>query len=254
MVRFDARIARSVTAAVSLVVLIQRPAGAQIPETFTNLKVLPRDITRPALIRLMRGIAGDLGLRCHNCHVGGDSVTLQGVDFASDSLEQKRVARRMLEMVATINRDYIDRIAPDSASRIAVTCGTCHRRVSRPEPIESVVRRIVAQEGLPKASAEYRRLRAIYYGSASYDFSDLPLRVLAADMAASGGKAEALGILRLNLEHHPGSSPSYAMLGRIVLSNGDTAQGIGFLERALELAPGDRFLQAEIERVRGKRR
>jgi hypothetical protein len=185
--------------------------------------------------------------------VGGDSLTLQGVDFASDSLERKRTARRMLEMVATINRDYISQVAPDSATRIPVTCGTCHRRVSRPEPIESVVRRIVTKEGLPQAGAEYRRLREIYYGSASYDFSDLPLRALANELATGGAKPQALGVLRLNLEHHPGSSPTYALLGRIVMSTGDTAQGIGFLERALELAPGDRFLQAELERVRGKR-
>ena len=67
------RLARALTrkalaAAVVLVVSIGAVA-AQIPDKFENLKVLPKDIPQRELIDVMRGFAGALGFRCHNCHV-----------------------------------------------------------------------------------------------------------------------------------------------------------------------------------------
>ena len=71
-------------------------AHAQIPQTFKNLKVLPKDISRPALVGQMREVAGALGVRCGFCHAGGNPQTLEGVDFASDSLETKYFALGLL--------------------------------------------------------------------------------------------------------------------------------------------------------------
>src|SRR5262249_38141287 len=48
---------------------------AQIPATFKNLKVLPKDISRPALVGQMRQVAGALGVRCGFCHAGGNPQT-----------------------------------------------------------------------------------------------------------------------------------------------------------------------------------
>ena len=35
----------------------------------TNLKVLPKDIARPALTAMMRGYQSSLGVQCNHCHV-----------------------------------------------------------------------------------------------------------------------------------------------------------------------------------------
>src|SRR6187402_2128823 len=41
-------------------VLAATSASAQIPDKFTNLKVLPKDTPKPELVKIMRGFAGDL--------------------------------------------------------------------------------------------------------------------------------------------------------------------------------------------------
>jgi tetratricopeptide (TPR) repeat protein len=225
------------------------PLGAQIPTKYTNLKVLPADIERPALVFTMRNIAGSLGVRCDHCHVGGDPETLRGVDFASDSLPSKRTARRMLEMVRAINQDYVAAIAPDSTRRIEVTCFTCHRGVQRPEPLERILIRLATTEGLPAAMTEYRKLRGTYYGRAAYDFGEgiLPW---AAELLLATRPDLSLELLRSNLEFFPSSAPTYSLMGRISLQRGDTAQAIAHFTRALELLPGDRFLTQALERLR----
>src|SRR5688572_31654917 len=105
-------------------------AFAQIPQTFTNLQVLPKDIPRPQLVATMRGFAGALGVRCTHCHVGPDD--LQGMDFATDEKESKKVARTMLRMVRGINADVIGTLPAADPPRQQVTCLTCHRREAKP--------------------------------------------------------------------------------------------------------------------------
>ena len=76
-----------------LIVLLALTAGAtaQIPDKFTNLQVLPKDTSKTDLVGIMRNYAGDLGVRCGFCHAGGDPNTLQGVNFASDENEKRRL-------------------------------------------------------------------------------------------------------------------------------------------------------------------
>ena len=62
---------RGLIALTALVVLtVAGPATAQIPDEFTNLKVLPEDIGKRDLVNIMRGFAGAIGKRCNYCHVG----------------------------------------------------------------------------------------------------------------------------------------------------------------------------------------
>ena len=101
----------ALTAAFTLVVLlvIGLPvAQAQIPEEFTNLKVLPEDISKGELVGIMRGMAGGLGVRCNHCHQGPDN--LQGMDFATDDKESKRTARAMMIMMNAINKDHLAKL------------------------------------------------------------------------------------------------------------------------------------------------
>ena len=107
------------------------PAPAQIPEKFTNLQVLPRDIPREELVRIMRGFTGALGVRCNHCHVGPGPATLEGFDFASDAKETKRVARVMMRMTGEINGRLLPQTGRSPLTE--VRCMTCHRGAAKPE-------------------------------------------------------------------------------------------------------------------------
>ena len=107
------------------------PAPAQIPEKFTNLQVLPRDIPREELVRVMRGFTGALGVRCNHCHVGPGPATLEGFDFASDDKETKRVARVMMRMTQEINTRLLPQTGRSPLTE--VRCMTCHRGAAKPE-------------------------------------------------------------------------------------------------------------------------
>jgi hypothetical protein len=89
---------------------ISTGAGAQIPDKFTNLQVLPKEIPKSELVSIMRNYAGDLGVRCGFCHTGGDPNTLQGVNFASDENDKKKTARLMIRMVQSINQDQLTKL------------------------------------------------------------------------------------------------------------------------------------------------
>src|SRR3954447_24639370 len=85
---------------------------AQAPEKFTNLQFFPKDISKKELTNTMRGFSFSLGVRCEFCHVQGEDKKL---DFPNDSKPEKQKARAMLQMVATINRDYLAKL-PGGAS------------------------------------------------------------------------------------------------------------------------------------------
>jgi hypothetical protein len=100
-------------------------AAGQIPERYTNLQILSKDIQRPALVAVMRSFAMELGVRCEHCHLG-EGNDLSQFDFASDTRPAKATARKMLKMIETINRDALKDVG-DPARLPKVTCYTCHR-------------------------------------------------------------------------------------------------------------------------------
>jgi photosynthetic reaction center cytochrome c subunit len=102
------------------------PTFAQIPETYTNLKLLPGDIKRQDLMDTMRGFSKALGVRCHFCHKGEEGQPLSTFDFASDDNKHKPIARTMMTMVGAINTVHLKGLGdPDQPARI--TCHTCHQ-------------------------------------------------------------------------------------------------------------------------------
>lgn len=111
-------------------------AADQIPQKFTNLQVLPKNISHPDLVATMKGFTSSLGVRCEHCHVGeGDD--LSKFDFASDAKPMKKVARTMVHMVDHINGEHLKGIG-DPARQPKVTCFTCHRGEKTPATIRSV--------------------------------------------------------------------------------------------------------------------
>ena len=107
------------------------PASAQIPDEFTNLTVLPKDIGKRQIVAIMRNFASSLGTRCHHCHVGEDPNSLKGSDFASDAKETKQVARAMMKMTSEINDRLMPTIGRESPLR--VRCVTCHAGLDKPQ-------------------------------------------------------------------------------------------------------------------------
>jgi hypothetical protein len=105
------------------------PAAQPAPPPFKNLKVFPKDISRPDLIANMKFFAQSLGVRCTFCHVGTEGQPLSTFDFASDAKDKKLTARKMLAMVHRINAEDFH---VTDFSKVKVTCFTCHRGSTKP--------------------------------------------------------------------------------------------------------------------------
>jgi hypothetical protein len=103
-----------------------------IPEKFTNLQVLPRDILRADLVPVMRGFSLQLDVSCEHCHVG-EGRDLSKFDFASDAKPPKAVARKMMLMLRAINGPLLEGVGtPAAPGGPKVTCFTCHRGLKTP--------------------------------------------------------------------------------------------------------------------------
>lgn len=104
-----------------------------IPEKFTNLQVLPKDISRPDLVAIMRGFSMQTGSRCSHCHLGEEGQDLSEYDFASDARPLKATARKMILMLRAINGPLLEGVGTPAASGSPkVTCFTCHQGVKKP--------------------------------------------------------------------------------------------------------------------------
>src|ERR1700719_2986487 len=128
------------TAFIITILFAAGPADAQFPDKFTNLKVLPKDISKHELESTMRGFAFALGVRCDHCHVEKKAPE-KGLDFPVDEKDAKKTARVMLQMVAAINHEYISKVskAPTDTAAIQVQCVTCHHGLTQPRPLNAVL-------------------------------------------------------------------------------------------------------------------
>ena len=228
------------------------PARAQIPDTFKNLEILPKDIKKAELVSVMRGFAGALGVRCEHCHVGGDPNTLEGFDFASDDKEPKRIARVMMAMVQEINKEQIPKAK--IANPVQVRCFTCHRGLKHPESLDEALRATIEKEGVPAAQKQYHDLRERYYGSGVYDFRPGPVNMVAEWLAFERKDYDgAIAMMDLNLEFYPKLAYAHNLLGRIHEAKGDKAAAIASWKKALELDPKDKRSQELLQKAEGQK-
>ena len=101
---------------------------------FKNLQVLPKDISKDSLDKIMDGFKAALGVKCGFCHAF--DTTTKKMDFASDKKEEKGIARYMMKMTAGINSTYFNFEKSDRPDTITtVKCKTCHR--GNPHPDEA---------------------------------------------------------------------------------------------------------------------
>jgi len=210
-----------------------RAQGRFPPDSFTNLKVLPKNIEPRVLIGTMRSFALGLGVRCTYCHVGREGAPLDSLNFASDDKRTKRVARVMLQMVMHINDEHLAEVPDRPTPHIVVRCATCHRGLARPRLLDDTLGLVLADSGLDATIRTYRALRQRYYGSGSYDFGDLTLADMAQSEARAGRADNAIGLLRLDAEFSPANGQLPFMLGEVYRQKGDTVQALASYRAAL---------------------
>lgn len=98
------------------VMSIQQPAADAAPPK--NLKVLPKNMTKKQVKKVMKAWSKALGVDCDFCHDDD-----KGFDFDT---KHKNVARKMVRMTTLINTKYLKKM------KKKVSCYTCHRGKKEP--------------------------------------------------------------------------------------------------------------------------
>lgn len=103
------------------------------PQQFTNLKILPKNISPKELNRIMVNDFEDaLGVGCGFCHAPGK--TEGELDYASDAKPEKNIAREMMKITLGTNKKFFHVKHPAIGSEtLVVNCNTCHNGVPFPE-------------------------------------------------------------------------------------------------------------------------
>jgi hypothetical protein len=229
--------------------LAAQPPGKWPPDSLVNVLVLPKTMPVVRVWGTMRNIAGGLGVECTFCHVGQTGAPLAQIDFASDEKRNKLVAREMMRMVQEANR-RIDSIPARPTPAVIVTCETCHRGVSRPVPLATIVTEAATAGGADSALRVYRSLRDRYYGRDAYDFGEISLNSAAFRTARAGKIDDALALLRLNEELFPRASALYITRGNIALMRADTASAAAAFREALRRDPANDEARGRLRDIR----
>jgi hypothetical protein len=214
-------------------------AGKFPPDSLINTKVFPHNTPVPEVLAAMRGFAGGLGVRCQFCHVGEEGQPLDKFDFAKDDKRTKLVARQMMRMVQEINH-RLDTIPGRTAPGLQVTCATCHRGISRPGPLTTVIADAAQSFGADSATRAYIALRDRYYGRDSYDFGEMSLNGAAFQLARAKKYDDALALVHLNEQMNPRSPAMDVLRGNIQLMRGDTTAAAAAWRAALKRDPQNR--------------
>jgi hypothetical protein len=109
------------------------PASAGPKSEYSNLKVLPRNISSKALQSIMIDEFEDgLGVGCNFCHA--EQKGSHRLDYASDAKPEKEIAREMMRMTMKINKKYFKLRHPMIGDvALIISCNSCHRGQPRPE-------------------------------------------------------------------------------------------------------------------------
>ena len=179
------------------------PLMAQAPQTAwkgENLQYFPKDIGRDRLTQAMREFSFALNVRCGYCHAGGDGVSLQGVNFASDEKPAKVKARAMLRMVARLNDSMLADLPSPAEPRVVIECATCHRGLPLPKSLQTTLFETIERDGIAAATARYRTLRQETMPFGRYNFGEWEMNELARRLREAGKAEAAIAMLELNGE------------------------------------------------------
>lgn len=219
------------------------------PDSLVNVQVIPRSTRVSDVVGQMRNITFALGVRCQFCHIGEEGMPLERFDFASDDKRTKRTAREMMRMVETINAQSLTRVPERPVPPLDVTCLTCHRGVSRPLPLFTLLQDVATAAGADSAVRAYRALRERHYGRDAYDFGERTLNTAAFRLGRAGKFEEAFALLRLNEEQFPGRPALSIVLGNIHLMRADTAAAADAFREALRRDPQDQEARGRLRTI-----
>jgi hypothetical protein len=93
-------------------------------EVFKNIRQL-KGVPAGRVLRAMGSFSRALGVNCGHCHVPGE--------WEKDDKPTKDIARGMIRMVGAINNEQLKSI-PNLRPEAGVSCSTCHRGQTRPDP------------------------------------------------------------------------------------------------------------------------
>jgi photosynthetic reaction center cytochrome c subunit len=101
--------------------------GQMAEDVFKNIQVL-KGIPVNEFMGTMGVFSAALGMSCEDCHAANDS---KWENYALDTSERKRTARRMVAMMIGINKAYF-------GGKQTVTCYSCHRGGDHPQATVSL--------------------------------------------------------------------------------------------------------------------
>lgn len=233
-----------------LALLAPQLAAAQIPETFENLQVLPRDIPRAQLVQRMREFSFALNVRCEHCHIeAGPEVANR---FKADDRPAKAQARAMLRMTRTINETLLTQLPSHATPPVAVDCVTCHHGLATPKTLQTTLFEIVGTKGAAAAVEKYRELRRTELVSGAYNFGEWEINELARRLTESKQPDAAIAILEMNGELYPASGAIDFMLGELYRGKGERVKAIARYRGALAKAPEHPGAKRRLEELQGK--
>jgi tetratricopeptide (TPR) repeat protein len=193
------------------------------------------------LLAEMQSYATALGVACEYCHTAPAG--------SREPQPKKDVARQMIGMTRDLNTrvQLATGKLPTEATR--VDCATCHRGVPIPKPLGQVIAATLSQQGIDAAETQYRELHKRFFGRGTYDFGEDEL-VNVARPLASIRPDDAIRLLQLNIEFHPRSAKSYALIGFAYTRKFDDESALAAVERAVELEPENGEFQGQLTQLK----
>jgi cytochrome c2 len=196
----------------------------------------------------MQAIAEALGVTCEYCHARGPAATEAPAGPAKIA-----VAKQMIAMTRELNKTIETASAKATGVAAKVDCVTCHRGVPIPKQLGDLLWETAGKQGSAAAIAQYRELRARFYGKATYDFSEQTLLGLS-QRIANARPDDGIAFAKLNIEFYPNSSASYQALAFGYTRKVDDANAIVALEKAVELDPGNNVARGQLEQLKSYQR
>jgi cytochrome c553 len=113
--------------AAAITIIVLASFSKPEPPLYTNLKVLPKNISSKDLQSIMADDFEDgIGVSCGFCHANNKDG--HGLDFASDTKPEKEIARSMMRMTLNINKKYLKLKHPKIGdAALIISCTTCHK-------------------------------------------------------------------------------------------------------------------------------
>jgi hypothetical protein len=205
-----------------------------------------------AQVANMQEIAQGLGVKCEYCHAGTGRGAGQSVTPATTP-SRIEIGRGMIAMTRDINEKIAAATGKPANEVTRVTCVTCHRGVAIPGQLSDIIAKTALEKGPDEAVAQYRDLRAQYYGRQSYDFGEETL-LTSAQQVVRVKPASSIPLLRMNLEFYPKSVRSYAQIAFAYTRSLDDESAITTLEKALEIEPDNGTIRGQLEQLKSYRR